>query len=154
METHELEWELLELPTHQGMLKWTRDLNHLYTSEPALYERDLDWQGFQWIDANDADHSTFSYIRFAADKSNFLVVAMNFTPVPLQGYRLGVPTAGFYKELLNSDASVYGGANLGNDGGIQSKPEQWREWQNSIDVTIPPLGIIILKLEKSPTEKV
>jgi len=146
-ETHGLDWELLELPTHQGMLNWTRDLNRLYTAEPALYERDLDWQGFQWIEANDADNSTFSYIRFAEDKSNFLVVAMNFTPVPRQGYRLGVPAAGFYKELLNSDASMYGGANLGNEGGVQTKPEAWHEWQQSLDVTIPPLGIVILKLE-------
>ena len=115
-----------------------------------MYERDLDWTGFQWIQANDADNSTFSYLRFAKDKSDFVVVVMNFTPVPRQGYRIGVPEAGFYKELLNSDASVYGGANMGNDGGIQSKPEAWGEWQNSLDVTIPPLGIVILKLERPP----
>ena len=89
-------------------------------------------------------------MRFAKDKTDFLVVAMNFTPVPLHNYRLGVPTAGFYKELINSDASVYGGANLGNDGGVQTKDEAWAEWPYSLDVTIPPLGIIILKLESQP----
>ena len=146
-EAHALDWELLDLPTHQGMIKWTRDLNHLYTSEPALYERDLDWQGFQWIEANDADNSTFSYMRFASDRSNFVVIALNFTPIPRQGYRIGVPAAGFYKELINSDGAIYGGTNVGNNGGVSSKPEQWREWQHSLDVPIPPLGMIVLKLE-------
>ncbi len=149
-EARALDWELLNLPTHQGMLKWTRDLNNFYKDQPALYERDLDWSGFQWIQANDADNSTFSYMRFAKDKTDFVVVVMNFTPVPLHGYRIGVPTAGFYRELLNSDASVYGGANVGNDGGVQSKPEPWSEWQHSLDVTIPPLGIVILKVETEP----
>jgi 1,4-alpha-glucan branching enzyme len=152
-EAHGLDWELLDLPTHQGMLKWMRDLNHFYTSQPACYERDLDWQGFQWIEANDADNSTFTYMRFAKDRNDFLVVALNFTPVPRQGYRVGVPASGFYKELLNSDASVYGGANLGNGGGVQSKPEQWKEWQHSLDLTIPPLGMVVLKLEQPVAPK-
>jgi len=145
-----LDWELLQLPTHQGMLNWMRDLNHFYTSQPAMYERDLDWQGYQWIDANDADQSTFTYMRFAKDKSDFVVIAINFTPVPRHNYRLGVPTEGYYKEVLNSDASVYGGANVGNHGGVASKPEAWREWPHSLDVTVPPLGMVILKLEAPP----
>ena len=144
-EARGLDWQLLELPTHQGVQKWTRDLNHFYKTQPALYERDLDWEGFQWIEANDADNSTYSYMRFATDKNDFIVVAINFTPVPLQNYRLGVPAAGFYQELLNSDAAVYGGGNVGNSGGVQSKPEQWREWQNSLDLTVPPLGMVVLK---------
>lgn len=150
-----LDWDLLQLPTHQGMLNWMRDLNHFYKNQPAMYERDLDWQGYQWIDANDADQSTFTYMRFAKDKSNFVVIAINFTPVPRHNYRVGVPTEGFYKEVLNSDASVYGGANVGNQGGVASKPEAWREWPHSLDLTIPPLGMVIMKLETPPkSEKV
>jgi 1,4-alpha-glucan branching enzyme len=144
-EARGLDWQLLELPTHQGVRKWTQDLNHFYKTQPSLYERDLDWEGFQWIEANDADNSTFSYMRFATDKNDFIVVAINFTPVPLQNYRLGVPAAGYYQELLNSDAAVYGGGNVGNGGGVQSKPEQWREWQHSLDLTVPPLGMVVLK---------
>lgn len=146
-EARGLDWFLLDLPTHQGMLKWTTDLNRFYTTQPALYERDLDWTGFQWIDANDADHSAFSYMRFAKDKDDFLVVALNFTPVPLTQYRIGVPAAGFYREVLNSDASVYGGANLGNSGGVESQPEAWREWSQSLLITVPPLGMVVFKRE-------
>jgi 1,4-alpha-glucan branching enzyme len=144
-EARELDWMLLDLPTHQGLQRWMRDINHFYTAQPALYERDLDWQGFQWIDANDADNSTFSYLRFAQDRQDFLVIAMNWTPVPRHHYRIGVPEAGFYQELLNSDAAVYGGGNVGNSGGVQSKPEPWREWAHSIDLTLPPLGVVVLK---------
>jgi 1,4-alpha-glucan branching enzyme len=147
-ETRSLEWELLNLPTHAGVQRWMRDLNHLYQEQPSLWERDLDWQGFQWIDANDADHSIFTYLRFAEDRGDFLVMACNFTPVPQHGYRVGVPEAGYYRELLNSDAANYGGGNVGNGGGLEAKAEQWREFPYGLDLTIPPLGIVILKPDK------
>jgi 1,4-alpha-glucan branching enzyme len=146
-ETRSLEWELLNLPTHVGVQRWTRDLNRFYQQQPALWERDLDWQGFQWINADDTDHSTFSYIRFAEDRSDFLVIVCNFTPVPYHQYRVGVPEEGYYRELLNSDAADYGGGNVGSGGGVQTKAEKWREFPYSLDLTIPPLGMVILKLE-------
>jgi 1,4-alpha-glucan branching enzyme len=146
-EMRSLEWELLNLPTHAGMQRWTRELNALYQQQPALWERDLDWQGFQWVNADDADHSTFSYLRFAEDRSDFLVIICNFTPVPHEHYPVGVPQEGYYRELLNSDAAVYGGGNVGNGGGVHAKAEKWREFPYSLDLTIPPLGIVILKLQ-------
>lgn len=147
-EARSLDWYLLDYGTHSGLQSWTRDINHFYRTQAALWERDLDWQGFQWIDANDGDHSTFSYIRFAEDRSNFLVVVMNFTPVPLGNYRIGVPEDGYYREVLNSDSAHYGGSNVGNNGGVYSKPESWREWGHSLDLTLPPLGIVIFKLDR------
>ncbi len=147
-EARGLDWDLLRLPTHTGVQKWTRDLNHLYQEQPALWERDLDWQGFQWINANDADNSTFTYLRFAEDRDDFLVMACNFTPVPRYNYRIGVPKGGYYRELLNSDAAEYGGGNVGNNGGLEAKAEQWHEFPYSLDLTIPPLGIVILKLSE------
>ncbi|MEZ4671872.1 MAG: 1,4-alpha-glucan branching protein GlgB [Anaerolineae bacterium] len=144
-EARELDWNLLDFPTHQGLKKWTQDLNHFYVTQPALYERDLDWDGFKWIEANDADNSTFSYIRFAKDMNEFIVVIVNFTPVPLKHYRLGVPADGYYVELLNSDAGIYGGGNVGNGGGVQSKPEKWGEFGHTLELTVPPLGMVALK---------
>ncbi len=145
-EARQLDWMLLDMPTHQGVQRWVRDLNHFYKTQPCLWERDLNWEGFQWVNADDADNSTFSYMRFAADRNDFIVVVMNFTPVPLRHYRIGVPQAGYYQEALNSDAAMYGGGNVGNGGGVRSKPEAWREWQHSLDLTIPPLGMVVLKI--------
>ncbi|HEX2621780.1 MAG TPA: 1,4-alpha-glucan branching protein GlgB, partial [Phototrophicaceae bacterium] len=115
-EARSLDWYLLDLETHKRLQAWMRDLNYLYKAQPALYEHDFDHKGFQWIEANDADQSIFSYIRFADNPADFLVVVCNFTPVPRQGYRVGVPSAGKYLEVLNSDSSHYGGGNIGNGG--------------------------------------
>jgi 1,4-alpha-glucan branching enzyme len=147
-EARSLDWHLVEhFPMHQHMQAWSRDLNHLYRAEPALYEQDFTDEGFQWIEANDADQSTYSYVRFAADPDNFLVVALNFTPVPRYDYRVGVPRPGFYRELLNSDAEVYGGGNVGNAGGRHTDAIHWHEQAQSLSLTIPPLGMVILKWE-------
>jgi 1,4-alpha-glucan branching enzyme len=145
-EARALDWQLLELPTHSGLQQWVKDVNHLYQREKALWERDLDWEGFQWIDANDADNCIFTYLRFAKDKSDCLVIACNFTPVVRSGYRIGVPTPGYYAELLNSDAAVYGGSNVGNGGGVQSEDVAWREWGQSVALTLPPLALVVFKL--------
>jgi 1,4-alpha-glucan branching enzyme len=126
--------------------QWVKDANHLYQREKALWERDLDWEGFQWIDANDADNCIFTYLRFAKDKADCLVIACNFTPVVRSGYRIGVPAPGYYAELLNSDAAVYGGSNVGNGGGVQSEAVAWREWGHSVALTLPPLAIVVFKL--------
>jgi 1,4-alpha-glucan branching enzyme len=144
-ETRSLDWHLLDHEPHQRLQRWVRDLNHLYKSEPALYEHDFDPRGFRWIEANDADQSIFSYLRFADDPQNFLVILCNFTPIPRHHYRIGVPELTTYDELLNSDSQIYGGSNLGNKGSIQADPTPWHHWLQSLSLTIPPLSILILK---------
>lgn len=143
-----IEWNLLSLPTHQGLKNWVRDLNAFYLEQPALWEQDFDPAGFRWIDANDADQSIFSWIRFAEDASDFLVILYNFTPVPRYNYRIGVPEAGFYEELLNSDSEFYGGGNIGNDGGQYSESVPWHEFNQSLNITVPPLSMVIFKLKR------
>ncbi|MBX3062532.1 MAG: 1,4-alpha-glucan branching protein GlgB [Anaerolineae bacterium] len=144
-----LDWELLEWSTHQQLQQWMRDLNALYKTQPALYEVDYDWKGFKWIEPNDSEQSVATYIRYAADQEDFLVICCNFTPIPRQHYRVGVPKAGYYKELLNSDSQYYGGGNIGNDGGVQSHQTPAYEFEHSLSLTIPPLSIVILKLATS-----
>ncbi len=141
-----LDWHLLEYPLHDGMKRWVRDLNHVYKAQPALYEHDFDSAGFRWISANDSDTSVIAFVRYADDPNDFVVVACNFTPVPRQNFRIGVPQAGYYAELLNSDASTYGGGNLGNSGGVQSEPIASHGLEHSLNLTIPPLGMVMLKL--------
>lgn len=144
-EARSLDWHLLDYEKHAQMQKWTKDLNHFYRNQPALYEVDFEAEGFRWIDANDADASTYSYVRFAIDKSNFLIIVLNFTPVVRENYQLGVPEAGFYKEMLNSDSEEYGGGNVGNMGGINSSPTEQHGLPHSISLKLPPLGMLILK---------
>ncbi len=144
-ETRALDWHLLKWPTHTGVQAWMRDLNHFYQAQPALYQEDFDAKGFHWIEANDAEQSVFTYLRFATDPADFLVIACNFTPVPRHGYRLGVPEAGHYAELLNSDSGHYGGGNVGNNGGVDAEAIPWHSQPHSLNLTIPPLGIVVLK---------
>ena len=117
-----------------------RDLNHFYQRQPALWQNDFDPRGFGWIEANDADQSVYTFLRYAGDPADFLVIALNFTPVPRHDYRIGVPEPGFYRELLNSDAALYGGGNVGNLGGRHSDPVGWHRFAHSLSLTIPPLG--------------
>jgi 1,4-alpha-glucan branching enzyme len=144
-ENQSLDWHLLQHDTHQKMQTWVRDLNHFYQAQPALYEQDYTTDGFQWIEANDADHSVFSYIRYAQDQSDFVVVVCNFTPIPRISYRVGVPVRGLYAEILNSDDDRYGGGNTGNRESREAHPYAWQGFAYSVDLTIPPLGIVILK---------
>ena len=149
-ETRSLDWHLIEnFETHRKLLNWVRDLHQLYRREPALWQNDFDPRGFEWIEANDADQSVYSYVRFADDRSDFLVVVLNFTPVPRYDYRIGVPEAGFYTELLNSDAAIYGGGNVGNLGGRPADKYWWHRHPHSLSLTIPPLGMLVLKLDRS-----
>jgi len=145
-----LDWHLLQedyegKAYHQGIQQLCKDLNHLYRNQNALYSLDFDVQGFNWIDCHDADQSIISYIRRGTDHS-FAIIVLNFTPVPRNAYRIGVPTAGSYRELFNSDAACYGGSNLGNNAGIQSEYVPWMNQQHSIVLTLPPLAGIILTL--------
>ncbi len=144
-EREALEWELLDNPSHAGMLKFVADLNRLYQTEPALHEIDDSWEGFQWLEARDSDNSTLSFLRRGRKPGNELVVCCNFTPIPRYNYRIGVPRPGFYTEVLNSDAGEYWGSNLGNLGGRQSDEWAWGEQPYSISLTLPPLSTIILR---------
>jgi 1,4-alpha-glucan branching enzyme len=139
----ELDWELLEQPQHEGLRRWVRDLNALYRSEPALFRDDFSERGFEWIDCNDSDESVLAYLRKA--DGQLLLVAVNFTPVPRRGYRVGVPRAGHWREALNSDAAIYGGSDSGNLGGVESKPIPAHGHYDSLTLTLPPLGVIVLQ---------
>jgi 1,4-alpha-glucan branching enzyme len=140
-----LDWHLVEEPLHAGLRRWVQDLNRVYQQEPALFEQDFDWTGFEWIDCHDADHSVVSFIRRARQPRDFVVVVLNFTPVVRVAYRIGVPEPGYYRELLNSDAALYGGSEVGNAGGVWAEPApaHGRPW--SLALTLPPLACLILK---------
>jgi 1,4-alpha-glucan branching enzyme len=140
-----LDWHLLQWPEHQGLSRAVADLNRLLRTEPALHELDFDGRGFQWIDCHDWSGSILAFVRRAADPADFLVVACNFTPVPRQGYRLGVPQAGHYDEIFNGDSAWYGGSNLGNGGGLTTLPEPSHGQPQSLELTLPPLAAVVLK---------
>jgi 1,4-alpha-glucan branching enzyme len=142
-----LDWPLLEDEGHAGIQRWVRDLNRLYAREPALHELDLDPHGFRWIDCNDNENSVFSLLRYARREGDFVVAVVNFTPIPREGYRIGVPEPGRYLELLNSDAGDYGGSGVGNDGSTATEPVAAHGYPQSLRLTIPPLGCLFLKLE-------
>jgi 1,4-alpha-glucan branching enzyme len=139
-----LDWHLLTEPLHAGLSQFVKDLNRVYTSEPAIHEVDFDPSGFQWIDCNDSENSVVSFLR--RGRSGEAVVAIvNFTPVPRNGYRIGVPVAGSYLELVNSDSEVYAGSNVGNGGVIFTEPIPSHGHQQSLRLTLPPLGFLLLK---------
>ncbi len=144
-----LDWYVLQYDFHRGMQMLVGDLNRLYHSSPELHHYEFEWQGFSWIDCHDADQSIVSYLRKKED--DFLVVVINFTPVPRQGYRIGVPRAGRYTEALNSDSHFYAGSGVGN-GNVELIAEErpWMEHPYSIVITVPPLGGLVLKPEALP----
>ena len=143
-----LDWHLLEAgPYHRGVQSLVRDLNRLHRTEPALHELDFDPAGFAWIDCADWEQSVVSFVRRARDAADCVVVACNFTPVPRRAYRVGVPRPGFYRELVNTDAAVYGGGDVGNEGGVWAEPTPWQTQPHSILVTLPPLAVLFLKPE-------
>ena len=141
----ELDWHLLGDPLHAGLQRFVADLNHLYQREPALHQVDFDPQGFEWIDCNDHESSVISLMRRGADPGDWVVAVLNWTPLIRRGYRVGVPEAGYYAELLNSDASVYGGGNVGNEGGVETEAVPAHGHGQSLNLTLPPLGALILK---------
>jgi 1,4-alpha-glucan branching enzyme len=140
-----LDWQLLQFAPHKCLQKFVMDLNNIYQSQPALYEVDFHYEGFEWIDFRDADNSIIAFIRRAKDTDDFIVALCNFTPVPRTGYRFGVPADCFYKEILNSDSDIYWGSNMGNAGGLNSDPIPWHGKPFSINATLPPLSIVIFK---------
>jgi 1,4-alpha-glucan branching enzyme len=149
-EDRSLDWHLLDHTSHQGVKRLIADLNRLYAAQPALHQVEFDWQGFEWINPNDADNSVFSFLRRAKDQSNTLVVVLNATPVVRKNYVIGVPHRGFYREVLNTDSTQYGGSNTGNLGGVQALalPHLGRPF--SLSLTLPPLAALFLLLDRQP----
>jgi 1,4-alpha-glucan branching enzyme len=140
-----LDWDLLGRPFHEGLRRWVEDLNRTYRSEKALYERDFEPGGFQWVDCNDSQQSTISLLRKGNHEDDTLLVACNFTPVPRHNYRVGAPKGGFWREILNSDSANYGGSGQGNMGGIEAAPLPFHGYPYSLNLTLPPLGAVYFK---------
>jgi 1,4-alpha-glucan branching enzyme len=140
-----LDWHLTESPNHAGIQKLVEDLNRLYREEPALHELDLDPRGFQWIDANDGEASVLSFLRRAENQDDCVAVVMNCTPVLREKYRLGVPFGGWWREMLNSDAEIYGGSGKGNGGGAHTGDNGCHGFPHCLELSLPPLGVLFLK---------
>ena len=139
-----LDWHLLDEPLHAGLRRFVQDLNRTYAAERALHEVDFEPPGFAWIDCNDNENSVVSFVRRSRD-GQVVVALLNFTPVPRDGYRIGVPAAGAYSELLNSDAAMYGGSNQGNGGTVFSEEIASHGHPQSLRLNLPPLGFLLLK---------
>jgi 1,4-alpha-glucan branching enzyme len=144
-EARSLDWHLLQHDSHRGIQRLVTDLNKLYAAQPALHQVDFDWHGFEWLDANDADNSVLSFLRHGKDPASLLAVVVNATPVVREGYLIGVPQPGFYAEILNTDAGIYGGSNVGNLGGVSAEPIPHMGRPYSITLTLPPLAALFLK---------
>ncbi len=140
-----LDWHLLEQDSHRALQRWVRDLNTCYRGEPALHQLDFDPAGFAWIDCNDDEQSTLTFLRRSRTPGDSIVVACNLTPVPRRNFRIGVPNGGFWKEILNSDATLYGGSGQGNLGGVDAAPVSWHGHPQSLNVTLPPLAVVMFK---------
>jgi 1,4-alpha-glucan branching enzyme len=142
-EKWELDWGLLESHWHEGINRCVRDLNRLYRDLPPLHDLDFQVEGFAWIDCHDADQSILTFQRRDREGRS-VVVAFNFTPVPREGYRIGAPAAGFWREIFNSDSAFYGGGNVGNGAGLMSEDLPWMGYPQSLVLTLPPLAGVIL----------
>jgi 1,4-alpha-glucan branching enzyme len=151
----QLDWFLLDNPLNAGLQRWVRDLNHFYRTEAAASELDFNPAGFQWLDADDAHNSVLSYVRRSAPTEEGapreILIIGNFTPLVRENYRVGVPHPGLWREVLNSDAVVYGGSGQGNMGGVASVPVPFHGRPHSLNLRLPPLGILVLQYE--PTEQ-
>ena len=151
--THEgeLEWALTEQPAHGGVQRMVAELNAVMRREPALHEVDFSPEGFEWVEAHDADTTAIAFLRYGRDGAEPLLVAVNLTPEPRTGYRLGVPRAGHWREIFNSDAQDYGGSGWGNLGGVDAQPAPSHGRAHSVELTLPPLSTVVLKHEQKPT---
>jgi 1,4-alpha-glucan branching enzyme len=147
----QLDWSLLQYPMHQGIQQWVSDLNAFYRTEAAAHQCDTDAVGFEWIDADDTFNSVLSYLRRDDTSGEELVVVCNCTPVLRLDYRVGVPHAGFWREVLNSDAGIYGGSGAGNFGGVAAENIASHGRMHSVNLTLPPLGMVVLKRDDVST---
>ncbi|MDX1734357.1 MAG: 1,4-alpha-glucan branching protein GlgB, partial [Halioglobus sp.] len=144
----QLDWDLLRNPSHGGVQRLVGDLNRLYRTQPCLYRLDFDSAGFQWIDCHDSTQSVISYLR--RDGDDCLVVVLNFTPVVRRDYRIGVPVAGVYTEIFNSDSRFYGGGDVGNGPGLKSEAGPWMGFPCGLSLSLPPLGGVVLRRSADP----
>jgi 1,4-alpha-glucan branching enzyme len=142
-----LEWQLLKEPFHAGLKQWVRDLNTLYRGHPLLHESDSDPAGFEWVDCKDSQRSIISFLRRGRNPNDQLLFVCNFTPIVRQNYRVGIPLDGYWKEILNSDAPLYGGSGQGNFGGLPAAPLPIHGRPFSLNMTLPPLGIVVFQPE-------
>ncbi len=140
-----LDWNLLDYEPHRGIKRLIADLNTLLRNNSALHEVDFSYEGFEWIDINDTDNSTLSFLRRGKDPDDVIVFVCNFTPVVREKYRLGVPLPGFYREILNTDSEYYGGSNKGNSGGVTAVDKPWHGRSHSLDMVLPPLAMVGFK---------
>jgi 1,4-alpha-glucan branching enzyme len=145
-----LDWHLLDVPAHAGVQRWVRDLNTSYRGEPALHELDCSPDGFSWIDCNDVAQSVLVMLRKARSTDELILAACNFTPAPRHNYRVGAPMPGHWEEILNSDATLYGGSGQGNIGGAWTSPVSWHGQPQSLNLTLPPLSMIAFR-RRAPT---
>jgi len=143
----QVDWPALDDPNHAGIQRLMRDLNHLYRANPALHRRDADPAGFRWIVGDDTANSVFAFLRLGDDGDAPVLVVANMTPVPRHGYRIGVPKAGRWSEIMNTDAGIYGGSNVGNGGGLPTTDVESHGEQQALDLTLPPLGVVFLRAE-------
>lgn len=149
-----LEWELTQWERHSGVQLLVSDLNRLYRSISALHLLDFNSKGFEWIDCNDWENSILTFIRKGDDPDDVVLVACNFTPISRDAYRVGVPIAGFWKEVLNSDSTIYGGSGAGNAGGVVTEPVKYHNRSQSVRLIVPPLGVVVFRYQKEETQKV
>ncbi|TWR27196.1 1,4-alpha-glucan branching protein GlgB [Mucilaginibacter achroorhodeus] len=150
---YSLDWHLLEYDSHFGIKETVKALNQLYRSEPALYEKAFDWTGFEWIDAGNYEQSILVFIRKGIDRANDLLVVLNMTPAVHHNYRIGVPAAGNWQEVFNSDKKEYWGGGVGNFEPLASEKEEWSGRPDSITITIPPLAAVVFKRNDASSAK-
>jgi 1,4-alpha-glucan branching enzyme len=146
-----LNWELTQWDRHNGIQLLVGDLNRIYKEEQTLYYYDFDPKGFEWIDCNDWEQSILGFIRKGPDESDRMLIVLNFTPEPRKGYRIGVPIPGFWEEIFNSDAKEYGGSGIGNAGGMATEERAWHGHNQSLLMTLPPLGAVLFKIRRPKT---
>lgn len=144
----ELDWSLLDRPEHASLRRWVDDLNRTYRAEPALHRYDCQDRGFEWIDCHDSDQSTLAFLRKGDNGDSDILIACNFTPVPRRNFHVGTPATDFWEEILNSDASMYGGSGMGNFGGVTTVPVASHGRPVSINLTLPPLAIVLFKAKR------
>jgi len=143
-----LDWDLCKYESHQGMKKWVQDINRFYSQTPALYEKDFDRTGFEWIDVSDWENGVISFLRKGNSPEDVVLVVCHFTPVVRENYRVGVPKGGVWKEALNSDAPEYWGSGQGNMGQAEAHPVSFHGRSHSLSLTLPPLSVVIFTPEK------
>jgi len=140
-----LEWHVLQYPLHAGLQRWVADLNRCLRAEPGLYEKDFAADGFEWIDFHDWEESAVSFLRRGRRPEDTVLVVCNFTPVPRHNYTVGVPSGGYWQEILNSDAPLYGGSGMGNLGGVEAAPVAAQGQYHSLIITLPPLSLVFFR---------